>query len=872
MSDDRDRKRGLHSAPTQDISETAGASPGPPFGTACAHPEHIGPCRVIRELGRGGMGIVYLGMREDGRFKRHVAVKVLKRGMDTGEILRRFELERQMLAALNHPNIARLYDGGETEDGHPYFVMEYVEGQPIDEYCDSHRLRIAERLELFRSVCSAVHCSHQNLIVHRDLKPANVLVTGEGVPKLLDFGIAKLITPELSPVARDPTDPGVRVMTPEYASPEQVRGYPMTTASDVYSLGVMLYELMTGHRPYRLRSHGQSEIERVICEEDPARPSTAVSRVEQRVGEDPSAPDSTKTITPEAVSRVREGRPDRLRKRLTGDIDNIVLMAMRKEPQRRYASAEQLSEDIRRHFCGLPVIAHRDTLRYRSLKFLRRHRTGVAATVIVIVSLLAGIIGTSSGWKAESRQRAIAEAARDRAEEKSNQVRALANTMMFDIHDAIVKLDGALPAHELVVTNAFEYLDGLAQEAQGNTELTREVASAYERVGDIQGGIRNPSRGETADALASYRQALALRQTLVSASPDDPELKNELVHSHVTIGDGLRDTGGLGEARREYRQAVAIAEELPGDNPTYRRTLAIALNALGDVSYRMGRLDEAALFYERSLSIRLELASANPTDLRRQRDVSVLHTRLAAVREKAGDLDGALDHFNQVLAIREGILKAEPDSGRAKRDLAFAHYYVGQTYIAMQKPTKAMEQLEKFMPVAQQRVEDNPESTRARRDLVVAYEAMGHAYALQNEWSLALAEYRLAHSWAHELAHAHPDNTQFLSLEASALERLGEVAEATGDPPAAAQRYREALEIIEPLARQEFTDVRRQIAWAALLRKLGSVLARSSDLTEARRRFELAISISERLLQQQPDNAPLLESLESTRAELAKLN
>ncbi|MEM6335703.1 MAG: serine/threonine-protein kinase, partial [Bacteroidota bacterium] len=338
-----------------------------------------GPYRLLQSLGRGGMGTVYLAQRDDGAFEQNVAVKIVRRGMDTDDILTRFRTERQILASLQHPNIARLLDGGMTADGRPYFVMEYVEGVPITRYCDEHRLSIDERLRLFATVCGAVQYAHQNLIVHRDLKPGNILVADDGTVKLLDFGIAKLLDPDFGGVeARTRTE--MRVMTPEYASPEQVRGNVLTTASDVYTLGVLLYELLAGRRPYDLPSRLQHEIERVICAEDPARPSTAVKRVvtlRRRDG-------TTETVSPDTISERRNMPPDSLKRRLGGDLDTIVLKAMSKEPARRYGSAEQLAQDVRRHLDGLPVEARPATVSYRLRKFVERHRVGFTASMIII--------------------------------------------------------------------------------------------------------------------------------------------------------------------------------------------------------------------------------------------------------------------------------------------------------------------------------------------------------------------------------------------------------------------------------------------------------------------------------------------------------
>jgi serine/threonine protein kinase/tetratricopeptide (TPR) repeat protein len=346
--------------------------------------QRIGAYKIIREIARGGMGAVYLAERADDQYRRQVAIKLIRRDMDTDFVLRRFRNERQILAALDHVNIARLFDGGTTEDGLPYLVMEYIEGLPINAYCDQHELNIKERLELFHKACGAIHYAHQRQVIHRDIKPSNILVTKEGVPKLLDFGIAKLLTPELAAQTLDPTVTGLHLMTPAYASPEQVKGEPITVASDVYSLGVLLYELLTGHKPYRVRN--QLELARAVVEEEPARPSTAISLTE----EVPGAGSSPITITPDSVSKVREATPERLVKRLRGDLDNILLMALRKDPQRRYASVEDFSADIRAHLENRPVKARKDSIVYRANKFVRR-KYGVAPLVVSLI--LVGVIG-----------------------------------------------------------------------------------------------------------------------------------------------------------------------------------------------------------------------------------------------------------------------------------------------------------------------------------------------------------------------------------------------------------------------------------------------------------------------------------------------
>jgi eukaryotic-like serine/threonine-protein kinase len=345
----------------------------------------LGAYKLVRRVGRGGMAAVFLAVRADDEYQKQVAVKLVQVGLDSQDVLNRFRNERQTLAGLDHPNIVRLLDGGSAPEGLPFLVMEYVEGSPIDEYCDQHKLSVDDRLRLFGKVCDAVQFAHGKMVIHRDLKPSNILVMADGTPKLLDFGIAKVLDAEPSTHGWLATQTGLRCMTPAYASPEQTLGKSITSQSDVYSLGVVLYELLTGHRPYRLTQHSPAEIERAICEQEPETPSTAISRVET----DTSPDGKTFTKTPELVSLTREGQPDKLRRRLRGDVDNIVLKALQKEPQQRYGSVAEFSQDIGRHLQHLPVNARPSTLAYRVSKFAQRHKTEVGATVAVLVVIAA---------------------------------------------------------------------------------------------------------------------------------------------------------------------------------------------------------------------------------------------------------------------------------------------------------------------------------------------------------------------------------------------------------------------------------------------------------------------------------------------------
>ncbi|PYS56886.1 MAG: hypothetical protein DMF74_27470 [Acidobacteria bacterium] len=524
----------------------------------------VGPYKIIRELGRGGVGSVYLGERDDDQYRQQVAVKLIRRGMDTDFVVRRFRNERQILAALDHPNIARLLDGGTTENDRPYLVMEYVEGLPVDHYCDLHTLDTEDRLKLFQRVCAAVHYAHQHLVIHRDIKPTNILVTKEGVPKLLDFGIAKLLTPELAAQTLDPTLTAMRLLTPAYASPEQIKGQPITTATDVYSLGVLLHELLTGHKPYRVDSRAPLEVMKAVLEKEPTKPSTAVMITETTGSGNGSA---SIALTPDLVSKTRDATPDRLRRRLRGDLDNIVLTALRKDPQRRYASVQQFSEDIRRHLKGLPVIARADTFGYRATKFIRRNRISVAAAAMVLITLVGGIIAVNQQ--------------RRRAERRFNDVRKLAHSVVFDYHDAIADLPGSTPARQRMVKDALEYLDSLANEASGDRTLQRELATAYRKIGDVQGNSNMANLGDTSGALASYRKSLAIRRLLAQSDPANTEIQIELAESYERIGDVLRTSGDVSEADHNYQQAINLLETT--DNRSQQQKLA-------DLLYRVGNL------------------------------------------------------------------------------------------------------------------------------------------------------------------------------------------------------------------------------------------------------------------------------------------
>jgi serine/threonine protein kinase/tetratricopeptide (TPR) repeat protein len=632
----------------------------------------IGTYEIAERIGAGGMGEVYRAFRADDQYRKQVAIKLVRAGHDSDFVVRRFKNERQILASLDHPNIARLLDGGTTERGAPYFVMELIEGQPIDEYCDSQKLPTGERLKLFSQVCSAVQYAHQYLIIHRDIKPSNILVTSSGVPKLLDFGIAKILDADAASGKFDPTQTLFRVLTPGYASPEQIKGEPITTASDVYSLGVVLYELLTGRRPYRAASDTPHEVVRAVCEFEPEKPSIAVRREEQDISGEHS-------ITPASISAVRDGSPEKLRKRLSGDLDNIVLMALRKEPQRRYSSVEQFGEDIRRHLEDLPVVARKDTAGYRTSKFISRHKAGVAAAVAVILTLLVGMAGTLREAHIARQQAEIARTQRARAEQRFIDVRKLANSLIFEIHDSIKDLPGTTPARKLLVTRALEYLDSLSKESSGDSSLQRELAGAYDRVGDVLGNSFTANLGDPAGALQSYRKALAIRESLAAANPKDVRLQIDLYDEYFRIANSLEGTADLASALSTLKKSLPLIEGIAWQNdPEVQSRLAGVYWFSGQILDESGDFTAALESYRKGASIRQNIVSADP------RASMVIRTHLAAdyngiarMLMHTGDLNQAVQIQTKARDILKQLCDAEPANATLQEYLAEIYIQFG---------------------------------------------------------------------------------------------------------------------------------------------------------------------------------------------------
>ena len=789
--------------------------------SAAAAGQHIGTYEIIRELGRGGMGAVYLASRADEAFDKQVALKLIKRGMDSDAIIKRFVMERQILANLDHPNIARMIDGGTTEDGLPYFVLEYIEGTTITRYCDEHKLNTLERLKLFLQVCGAVQFAHQNLIVHRDLKPSNIIVTKDGTPKLLDFGIAKLLSVDSALVE---TETIGRLFTPEYASPEQLRGLPITTTSDVYSLGVVLYELLSGHRPFNLASRSAEEIARMITTSEPLKPSVVITRHEAM----PHTHDGHHSLTPEGISQTREGNIDKLRRRLVGDLDNILLKALRKEPERRYASVQDLSADLQRHLTGLPVLAREDTFAYRAGKFIQRNKASVAAAAVVAITLISATVVTT--WQAT-----VAKRERAKAERHFKEVRNLTNSFLFDFHDSIADLNGATQAREMVVKKAQEYLSTLAQEAGDDRELLWELSTAYLKLGDVQGRPGFSRTGDTAGALKSYEQSLDIRRRLVTLEPNNTEYQLGLAVTLSRFGPINQVLGNPSLSAERMRESMEIADRLlpkSHDLTTFQAAFR-APAFLGDALSELGNYDEALAMYQKSLSIadRMKNESLPPKEVTLRFVVAL--ERLGFVYGIKGQWQKAVDADQDMLTRTEELLAMDPTSLDYQRDKATALDHVGDSFRGVKNYPKALEYGQRGLAMYEDILRKDPQNARTKKDV-------GDCSHHVSETLLASGDYRGASSLLErtigirrELAAQDKTNVEYPDDLANSLMLSGESLEASGNLTKALEAYQEARAISEPIvaAHPRRIDYRRDLA--RLYTDIGGAFVAMSHQDEA---------------------------------------
>jgi non-specific serine/threonine protein kinase/serine/threonine-protein kinase len=761
--------------------------------------QRFGAYRVVGEIGHGGMGVVYEASRDDDNFARRVAIKVLPSWLASAHA-ERFRRERRLLASLDHPGIARLLDAGEAADGALYFVMELVQGQTIDVWCRERHLDVRARVALVARVADAVAYAHQSLVIHRDLKPSNILVTIDGQPKLLDFGIATVVAD-----AGEAEQTQTHLLTPAYASPEQIRGEAVTTASDVYSLGLLLFKLLTGRSPYANPATAPHALAREICEvEPPAMASVSVADGDER---------------PLSVPR---------------DLEAIVRKALRKQPSERYASIEQLAADLRRFLAGQPVQAVRGSTLYRIRKFTERNRWGIAAATTMVVLGGAGITEIV-------RQRQI-------AERRFDEVRGIANVVIFDVETAIAGLPGSTPARKLIMQRAMEYLDRLMREGVDSIPLRRDIALAYEKIGDVQGAPDRANLGEFEAAERNYRQALALREAIVSRTVQDADDGRKLARIHRTLGlfqANVRGdiTGALQSARAALAVSERFAAQAPDDSQVLKE-LALDQQFLGELysggsaPVRGGTLADAATQYRQSRKNFERLLAATPRDEVLLHYAAIVDIQLADVAHQLGDTNTegtALERSRRVLVD----LAKNPSNDSARSNLAFVHGKLAGILLAEGKATAALDIYEKNLEEMRERLAKNPEDVHVQAAEVSARAEVGRARAVAGR--LAEATDMLARAAADARALAERTGSTEFRLRSGLASAWGaDALLRSGRFPAGRDLLLDALTTYEKAASGAPANVVIAISRSMVENKLGQVSLLLGDRASALRYCESA--------------------------------
>lgn len=776
----------------------------------------VGAYRLVDVLGQGGMGVVYLAARADGVHEGEAAVKLLRRGFQP-EDLARFRAEQRILARLEHPGIARLLDAGVTDDGQPYLIMEYVAGSPITEHCDAGRLEVDARLGYFAEICDTLRYAHRNLVVHRDLKPSNIMVDREGRVKLLDFGIAKLLDEDAYPGA-PLTRTGLRVLTPEYASPEQLRGEPVTTSSDVYGLGLLLYELLAGRRPFRLDGLSAAEVERVVCGTDPVRPSQAIDA---------------------AAALARGATPEKLRRKLTGDLDVIVLTALRKKPERRFASVRELAEDLRRHRNGQTVTARPATVRYRLSRFARRHRMPLAALMLVVFSLVAGIVATTR-QALETRRRL-------------DEVRSLANTLLFDLHDAVEDIPGTTPVRRLMVSNALFHLDALAGDLGRDPDLKGELAEAFERIGRIQGDPQFANLGDLQGSLASYARARELRDEILAAAPDDRDARRARAHivSRQAVIDSWNGDNDLAIARSG--EALAELEELLVGNAGdagLRAEIARVRDERGWWRMWAGELEDGIADSRAAVAEARDLLVVSPDDLdlRLQHWTCLYH--LAEGLKFRGDPPGALFALREGETLLRDLEGAHPANPRVLSGLQVCLRLIGENLEEIDL-RQALDAYREALASARALYAVDANNTNTQRSLAACHNAIGGLLLVMNRWPEAITAFEEALPVRRDLWIQDPGNLNHGKSLAITHQRLCETLVQLGEYRAAQEHGHAAIRIHEQVLARTRNDAMQEANVASVCGVTGRAYlaeARAAEVssTEVQAAWQQALELISR--------------------------
>lgn len=695
----------------------------------------LGPFDVTRRIGQGGMGVVYEAVRADAAYEQRVAVKTIWRGADSTILLKRFRSERQILAGLQHPNIARLLDGGATEEGAPWLAMEYVDGVPIDAFCDDNKLGLDARLDLFRQVCGAVHFAHRNNVVHRDLKPSNVLVTKDGSVKLLDFGVAKLLDdPRMEGTF---TGAGLSPFTAAYAAPEQVMGGAITAATDVYALGALLMTLLVGRPPLLLQSMAMADLIDAIR----SRPARAPSVLAME-GDGEGA--STVSLDEIATERGFASR-EKLAKALHGELDAIALMALRKEPERRYPSAEAMATDVHRYLRHVQVQARPDTFSYRFRTFARQRWPLVAAAVIAVSALLFG--GGMSWW--QSRK---ADAEHAQAMERLREVRTMATVLVFDANESLQDVPGATATRSALMKTALAALDRAYIDAPLDPDLLRELANAYQRAGDLLGNPTNANLGDMAGARAAYAKAIVAAEALLRQAPDVASSAWTLALVYEKAADVEAPSGRVREALQHQRASLALFRQVAAIDTTqlrYLRAVGISSMKLGDLLghpmfTNAGDTASAIAAYDEA-NARLERAAARgDTTYALARHRAIIRERLGRLMQERRDIPKAAEWLRQSLVIRDSLLLTHPKSVEARRDVAIGLYLLCGLHLTEQRPDLAEPPCDRSLTIRKALLAEDPRDTRFVRGMGIIHRRLGEIGAMEKDYRRALTEYNMS--------------------------------------------------------------------------------------------------------------------------------